>query len=265
MASTGAVKQAQHNLALSGGEYLISDQRGNTNQLASARWEFVQTLQRKLPAFGEQLRKDVYPKFARLARNKPDYWETAWKFSTWQLHSDRQNQLTPFLMAWARAFQLSAESWILEGALETMRRWQKHSDWRASLDIHGFRASVCGPILIGDAEHRFTFEDWGWDPQLLTWRAYHAHLQKKFKTELRAYEMRIRGLARSRAAQPVTSRYSIEHFEWLALYHCGNWSLEKILRVSPNAADKTTISKGLHTAARLIGLKVRPKNKLKKI
>jgi len=248
------------NQALITGDYLICDQRGNSNnQVVSARWEFIQALQRKLPTFGERLRKEVYPKFARLARNQPGYWETGWTFVTWQLHSDRQNQLTPDLEAWAGAFHLAGKAWILEGALETLDRWHKCPDRRASLHLGGFRQHVCGPVLIGDCEHRFRLEDWGWDPQLLRWEGYRAHVQRRFAAELHAYQKRIRALAKARGAQPVHRRYSVEHLEWLALYHCGGRSLEKILKCSPFAGDKTTISKGLHQAACLIRLTVRAK------
>jgi len=254
------MKDAKNNQTLTGGEYFISDQRSNSNnQVASARWVFIRALQRKLPTFGERLRKEVYPKFARLTHGKPDYWQTGWTFSNWQHHSDRQNQLTPCLMAWAGAFHLAGEAWILEGALETLQRWQKFPDWRASLHLGGFRQYVCGRILIGDDEHHFEFEDWGWDPQLSRWQGYRASLRERFEIELRAYEKRIRALAKARGAQRVNRRYSVEHLEWLALYHCGGWSLDEILECSPCVGDKTTISKGLHQAARLIGLTVRAK------
>ncbi len=206
-----ATKPRNNRQALIGGEYIISDRHDNNNQIASARWQFIQAIHRKVPAFGEQLRHDVYPSFARLAGKRTDYWETGWKFSTWQLHSQ------------------------------------------------GFRPNVCGKILIGDGEHRFSFEDGGWDPQLSRWRAYVANVRKRFETHLRAHEKLIRALVQDRGGQRVIPRYSVEHLEWLALYHCGGWSLDRILKCSPHAGDKTTISKGLHRAAQLAHLKVRMK------
>src|SRR5229473_2555986 len=118
-----ATKPRNNRQALIGGEYILSDRHDNNNQVASARWELIQAVHRKVPAFGEQLRKDVYPTFARLAGKRTDYWETGWKFRTWQLDSDRNNQLTPLLLAWARAFNLEKEAWILEGALQTLSIW----------------------------------------------------------------------------------------------------------------------------------------------
>lgn len=253
--------QSKSSQALVGGEYVISGQPESNNEVASARWQLIQALQRKLPAFGKRLRKDVYPEFARCAGKMADYWKAGWMFSTWQLHSDRKNQLTPHLLTWAGAFNLAGETWILEGALQTLLLWHKFPDWRTSLDLQGFRQYVSGPILIRDGEHSFRFEDWGWDPQLLSWPGYRVNVRKRFETELRAYEKRVRALAKARGAQRVIPRYSVEHFEWLALYHCGGWSLDKILKCAPFAGDKTTISKGVHKAARLIRLTLRAKRR----
>jgi hypothetical protein len=252
-------KPRHNRQALIEGEYIISDRHDNNSQVASARWQFIQAVQCKVPAFGERLRKDVYPTFARLAGKRADYWQTGWMFSTWQLHSDRNNELTALLLAWAVAFNLEKEAWILEGALQTLWVWHKFADARSSLDLQGFRPNVCGKILIGDDEHRFIFEDWGWDPQLSSWRGYVASARKRFETDLRAHEKRIRALVQLRGGQRVIPRYSIEHLEWLALYHCGGWSLDRILKCSPHAGDKTTISKGLHKAAQLAHLNVRMK------
>jgi len=35
--------------------------------------------------------------------------------------------------------------------------------------VRGFYASAGGPVLIGDNEQRFEFQDWGWDPQSSRW------------------------------------------------------------------------------------------------
>jgi len=56
------MKPSENNQALITGDYLICDQRGNSNkQVVSTRWEFIQALLRKLPTLGEWLRKEVYP------------------------------------------------------------------------------------------------------------------------------------------------------------------------------------------------------------
>src|SRR5262249_18312830 len=91
-----------------------------SNEVAGARWAFIEALRRKSPSFFERLRKDVYPRFAELAAGSADYWASGWTFATWQLYSDRDEQLTPILLAWARSFNVDGELWLLEGALETL-------------------------------------------------------------------------------------------------------------------------------------------------
>jgi hypothetical protein len=62
-----ATKPRNNRQALIGGEYILADRHDNNNQVASARWELIQAVYRKVPAFAERLRKDVYPTYARLA------------------------------------------------------------------------------------------------------------------------------------------------------------------------------------------------------
>jgi hypothetical protein len=129
--------------------------------VASARWQLLLALRRKVPEFFEQLRDEVYPAFARLT--KPGYWHTGFSFSMWQSRSDRDRELTPILMKWARRFRVEGETWILEGALQTLSTWNRFPHCRENLEILGFRKPVCVPGLIGDQEHAFHFEDEGWD------------------------------------------------------------------------------------------------------
>jgi hypothetical protein len=74
---------------------------------------------------------------------------------------------------------------------------------------------------------------------------------------------RMRKLVVKRGAIPAVARFSKDHFEWLALYQCGNLSLDSILRRAQHVASTTTISKGIHSAATLAAIAVRPKSKLK--
>jgi len=100
---------------------------------------------------------------SRTTDANPDYWVMGWTFETWQLLSDRDNQLTPVLMAWARKFNVQGEDWILAGALQTLSNWHRSAQQRAALDLWGFRQWIAVPGLISDEDHRFTFSDWGWD------------------------------------------------------------------------------------------------------
>lgn len=249
------------------GEYVVRNQEGQDDQIVGARWQFIKALRDVLPAFLNQLRDQVYPEYARLADGKSDYWETGWKFETWQELSDRDIQLTPVLMAWAREFNVQGENWILEGALQTLSNWHQSlkGPGLAELDIWGFRQSIAVPGLISDEDHRFSFEDEGWDPTFSSSAAWRRGVKKRFVEALDAHERDTRKLAEDLGAIPAVSRFSADHFQWLALYQCGNSSLDSILRGARHAADKTTISKGIHGAARLAAIAVRPKHrKLKK-
>ena len=53
---------------------------------------------------------------------------------------------------------------------------------------------------------------------------------------------------------------SEEHFNWLALYQCANASLESIVALA-KYGDKATVSKGMHNAAKLACIRIRPKGK----
>jgi hypothetical protein len=188
---------------LSWAEYISSDQSENT-EIAGARWEFIEAARRVFPRFFEQLRKQVYPNYARLVEARRNYWNPGWKFDTWRLHSDRDHRLTPCLLAWAGAFN-AEETWILEGALQTLWLWHQQPEWRESLDISGFRSFRSGEALTSDEERLFRFEDLGWDLQSQRWASYRAYIQQQFEEKLTTYEERLRSLVESRGA--VRARY----------------------------------------------------------
>jgi hypothetical protein len=165
------MKKDDRSMHLTASEFLATGRNGLDQQVASARWQFLLAVQRKVPEFFGQLRDEVYPAFAR--RAKPGYWRTGFSFSMWQSRSDPDRKLTPILMKWARRFHVDKETWILEGALQTLSTWNQFPRCRESLEILGFRKPVCVPGLIGDQEHAFYFEDEGWDPTLISfggWR-----------------------------------------------------------------------------------------------
>jgi hypothetical protein len=93
------MKKDERAVHLTASEFLASGRNGLNQQVASARWQLLLALRRKVPEFFEQLRDEVYPAFARLA--KPGYWHTGFSFSMWQSRSDRDRELTPILMKWA--------------------------------------------------------------------------------------------------------------------------------------------------------------------
>lgn len=247
------------------GEYFTPNNPFHTNdEAAGARTHFIEIVQTVSPAFLRQLRDRVYPQYAALASDSTGYWRPGWRFDTWQTLSDRENRFTPTLRAWAIGFHLD-ETWVLEGALQTLSLWHRSPSLRESLPLYGFRFPRGGRQLIGDGEVAFEFADsFGWLPQYETWLAYRQKARKRFEQALADYENRVRALAEARGAVPASRLFRPESFEWLARSQCCGWTLERILGTAPMVEDKTTISKGMHKAARLIGVRVRPKaSKLK--
>src|SRR2546427_193509 len=146
---------------LTAGEFLATARNGLNQQVANARWQFTLSVQKHVPEFFERLRDQVLPVFERLV--KPGYWHTGCSFSMWQSRSDSDRKLTPTLMNWARQFHVERETWILEGALQTLSTWNRFPNTRENLEILGFRKPICVPGLVLDHERVFHFEDEGWE------------------------------------------------------------------------------------------------------
>jgi hypothetical protein len=253
---------------LTSGDYLSRNDERQDNQVAAARWQFVEAIRCKVPVFFERLRDVVYPAYERFANGKPRYWERGWRFDTWQVVSDHKeadppvhpdNQLTPILLTWAREFNVNGETWILEGALQTLSDWHKSQESKEALDIWGFREWYCVPGLITPKDHGFKFEDGGWDPTFWRWEDWLPGVTKRFEESLLNYRQKMSKLIEQRGADRSAARFSAEHFEWLALYQCGNLSLDLILSRAPNVGDKSTVSKGMKHAAKLANISIRPK------
>ena len=252
---------------LAPGAYLADGFESEDSQMWSARWEFIMAIRRNIPAFFELLRDEVYPAYARFSKlvSRPvsRYWERGWHFETWRKLSDPDYQLTPILVSWARRFNVEEEQWVLEGALQTLADWDKTPESREALEIWGFRRVIAEDTLISDHEHRFIFEDWGWDPQFQTEANWRQHVRNRFEQAVEAHITQIRTVIEDRGAKPAVSRYSLEHFDWLALYKCGGWTLESI--PAPHSGGKTTKWHGIRTAARLANIKFpQRRSKLKK-
>ena len=260
------MRKRRDRLHLTASEYVVQDREGQNRQIAAARRQFIKAVRSSVPAFFERLRSDVYPTYARRSKGKPRYWKMGWKFSTWQILSDADGRVTPILVGWAREFNVEREEWILEGALQTLSDWHQAPKSRRAMEVEVWRFCqfVAESRRITEAEHRFQFEDSGWDPTFISCAGWRANVKKRFEEALKAHEQKMRGLAKERGLVRAVLRASTEHFEWLALYHCGGHSLARILTRAPHAGNSTTISRGIHSAARLACLSVRAKrSKLK--
>jgi hypothetical protein len=200
-----------------------------------------------------------FPDFGRLlaeepGANPPLDSDPEWTFEKWSRSCDRAERFAQLLRGWAQRFHLEAD-WVLEFGIRTLQYWHMFPWRRVQKDVNGVLNSMCKPLIIN--ERPFTVR---WDPELETWRSFHTRALKGLK----AYEESLRNVAEEQGATRSRRRVSFEHFEWLALYQSRGWSLERIRASAPMAGDKTTISKGISSAADLAGIKVRPKaSKLK--
>lgn len=250
----------QRAVRLTASDYLASDRKGLNQQVASARWQLMLTVQRLVPEFFERLRDDVYPAFAPLADQQPDYWRTGYEFAMWQSRSDADRRLTPILTKWAGRFSVEEEKWILEGALQTLSNWHKFPRCREALEILGFRKPVCATVVVSDPEPSFHFDDDGWDPTLISFAGWRANIRERFEAAVGQHRQQMLARVKERGGLPAAVRASGEHFDWLALYHFGNASFKSIL-ARVGYGDNSTISKGIHQAAELARLQVRAKRR----
>jgi hypothetical protein len=249
------MKKDERAVCLTASEFLASGRTGLNQQVANARWQLILALRRKVPEFFVRLRDEVYPAFGRLA--KPG-WGTGASFAMWRSRSDPDRELTPVLMSWARRLNVEREAWILEGALRTLSNWGKFARCLENLEIVGFRQLVCVPGLVWDHERAFHFEDNGWDPTLMSLAGWRISAFKRFEASIEHHGQQMRALVKARGGVPAVIRSSEEHFDWLALYQCANVPLESIAQRA-GYGDRTTISKGMHQAAKLARVHVRAK------
>ena len=242
---------------LAGGEYLRVGHQGDS-QTANARRFFVDVIQEVVPEFFAELQTAVYPKYVVCARRaKRDkrgagHWEPGWYFSTWEAQLGR-TRFKPLLLAWANKFGAARETWMLEGALESMSAWYRVPGVSPG-DLRRFCRPIAGKVLV-DYEG-LSFEDPGWNPQFETLASFRRRLHKRFSQELERYERRIRVLIESQGGRRAQRTFSADNCRWLALYQMRGKSLVEIedLRGS-DKGDESTVSKGIKAAVDLLDWK----------
>lgn len=162
-------------------------------------------------------------------------------------------QSVPGLMNWANEFNVGGESWILDGALQTLSFWRRNPDSRASLDLRRFATPYAVDTLSEGKETLFRFEYPGWDPQFERWHVFRRAAVTEFEKQLQAYEKQQRSLMESQGAVRARRRYSIQNLKWFALYQLAGRSTMQILEERPDLkGDPSTVLKGIKTAAELL-------------
>jgi hypothetical protein len=229
-------------------EYVLPQQDQNI-EIAVARQEFIRLVKCVFPRFLEQLRGQVYPRYAELVETKRR--EPGWASEAW-LVSDLPLEL-PTLVAWAKKFNVADEVWIIEGALRTLSLWHRDAEVRDALDVSGFDSYAAVDTLSDGDDEVFQFEHPAWDPQFQRWTTFRESIEKRFANKLLNYEQRLCSLMESQGAVRSRRRYSSDHLAWFALYQLGGMTARGILnRRSDLKGDESTILKGLKTAADLL-------------
>ena len=88
----------------------------------------------------------------------------------------------------------------------------------------GFRQWIAVPGLSSAEDHEFMFFGWRVGSYVLELGRLAYRGQKAVEEALDAYECRMRQLVKDLGAFPAVFRFSKDHFQWLALYQCGNLS-----------------------------------------
>jgi hypothetical protein len=256
-------------------EYVSRDD-GNSTQVWQARLELIETAERVYPIFVRKLLAEGFPSYRDLANTGYDIESILWGpsgTSAFELLPE-ESHLKLALRNWAAEFnvicqsasQESAELWLMDEALRTLRDWFTVPEWRDALRWHVMHSSDI--IARGES---FEFHFMGWQMQQVTWTRYSQMAHDWFETELADYQKKARELAQSCGLIKAQKKYSPDNLEWFVLYQFAGWSSTKIAHrwaSQHKAVDDSTVLKGVRAAAKLVAwdrLRSRPQKANRKI
>jgi hypothetical protein len=160
------------------------------------------------------------------------------------------------LERWAASYNMAGHDFFLDAALRTLAQWSQLPDFDDDCLVLPGRA---GFSPVSDEESRFRLETSGWDPAFERFSSFETRLRKQFDAEIARYKARLEELTEARGYKRVPGIYRTEHIEWLALFQCAGQSHKAIQQQLRQ--DPTTISKGIKSAAQLIGISLRTKGR----
>jgi hypothetical protein len=173
---------------------------------------------------------------------------------------------------WAVNFNLVAgrqpAAWVTRIARKTVASWLKYPsrakrevlEWSGlSLDRAEFSP------LSPHPEMHVQLPELNFSPLMDRWE----QLERSVFDSLERERIRIRDLAVSRGLRPTSQIRNFEHFEWAALYQCGQQEIEEIVDsilpirnpTDADTADESTIRKSVDKILRIIELTKRPRRK----
>lgn len=97
------------------------------------------------------------------------------------------------------------------------------------------------------------------DPLQETWSQAKARIREAFEAKLVDFRREVEAMAESLGAKVPLKRSSRDHFRWLVSYQIDGLSYKKI--ATKDGKDRKTVSEGIESAAELIELRLRARNK----
>lgn len=237
---------------------------GSGDELRSARSLFTRALTAAVPAVLASLHAGPYVEFrARLeatfgATDPGDARITAWI---------RAGGMDAALGPWAAGWHLDVP-WVRTRAALTMANWL---DWDHA--GHGVRLDWGWHDDGGSYELAFAAEELAFAPALPAWQPWlasraeaRALIEASFQRQMAAYLDRVERLCAERGVRKKAQKRQPEHFRWLALYQCAGLEMHDVAATLPEGEHaiedpSKTARKGVRSAARLIGLPLRPGRK----
>jgi hypothetical protein len=228
------------------GEYFPADPENN-EVVYNARLQLIEASKRVFPTFLEELSTRVFPLYEALAKSGYDFDRIVWHRSPYELLTDDGN-LKQALSTWATGFNAHAE-WLIVGALRTLRGWYCEPEWRTRFRWESLCAHSGIPVVSDDFEFRYH----SWDVQSLSWADYRRGLRAAVEQTAAEYERKARETAVAHGLVRARLKYSPVNLEWFVLYQFAGKSSRKIADLTDNAADESTVLKGIKAAAELVG------------
>ncbi len=237
------------------GEYVVPDGKNN-EEVYQARFRLIGAVRKVFPELLKELSEAVLPSYSqlaaagKLAKEGYDFEKALWSdnddCSPYGVLREG-DVLKSALDKWAFKYN-ATESWILVGALRTLRDWHASPAFHESLTwntLHGF--SYTGTFV-----EDFEFSHPSWKVLDQQWPTYCKSLRLSLKKKLAEYETKVRKLAESRGLVQGQRTYSAKNLEWFVLYQFAGLSSSAIAHREPGAVDDSTVLKGIKTAKRLV-------------
>lgn len=219
---------------------------GETEHNADLQWArhlLIDAVKEVCPAFLRKLSRQVFPLYARMAKNERGEIKKA----------EDEVDLREEISKWAASFNADRD-WIKQGARDTLELWETGSPKYRRTRRRTRRWSPRGVVFPGPAVEEFTFRYQPWRPGLSSWTEYRDSLQREFEKVSSEYKAKVRKSAESSGMRPARRTYSARDIRWLALHEFSGLSCSEIARREFAGALGSTqrVRKGVKAAADLI-------------